>query len=117
MSKNCTASYDKKVTVNKPDPNATEDAHGVVDLTAAASWTEHVKAWCKVESKGGREFWKVDQVNADVSHVWWTQYSSEAAAITPEMRLAWEGNTYEVASVIDVDLAHEVIEIQTVRAV
>jgi SPP1 family predicted phage head-tail adaptor len=68
-------------------------------------------------SKGGREFWKVNQVNADVSHVWKAQYSSELANATPAMRLMSEGVTYEILSVIDIDLNHREIEIQTKRAV
>jgi SPP1 family predicted phage head-tail adaptor len=70
-----------------------------------------------VKSKGGREFWKVDQVNADVSHVWLCPYSKTLAAATPAMRLENEGVTYEILSVIDIDLAHKEVEIQTKRAV
>lgn len=113
----CLSHYSKKVTVQKLDPNASADAHGVVDQTNDANWITHCKLWCAVQSKGGREFWKVDQVNADVSHAWRTQYSSEANAITPEMRLSYDGGIYEVASVVNVDLADHEIEIQTVRAV
>ena len=109
--------YNKKVTVKKVDPNATADAHGHVDKSDASNWIQQSKQFCRTETKGGREFWKVDQVNAEVNCVFWCPYSTEAIAITPEMQIHWEGNTYEIASVVDVDLAHEEIEIQTVRAV
>jgi hypothetical protein len=33
------------------------------------------------------------------------------------MRLIYDGDTYEILSVIDIDLAHMEIEIQTKRAV
>ena len=110
----CIAEYNKLVKVEKVTAT-TLDAAGHVDKTAAASWATYGTAWCAVQSKGGREFWKVDLVAADVSHVWRTQYTTEAAAITPQMRIVWESKTYEVLSVIDIDLAHEEIEIQTRR--
>ena len=96
---------------------ATADGFGHVDPTAAANWTPYATSYVVVKSKGGREFWKVDQVNADVSHVWYCPYSTTLAAATPDMRLVYEGVTYEILSVIDIDLAHMEIEIQTKRAV
>ena len=95
----------------------TVDAHGQVDKTTGSNWSTYVTSFAKVQSKGGREFWKVQQVNADVSHVWHCQYSKSLAAATPDMRLICEGVTYEILSVIDIDLAHREIEIQTKRAV
>lgn len=95
----------------------TEDAHGQVEQTTGSNWGQYCSAWCSVVSKGGREFWKVQQTNADVSHVWKADWFPELAAANPAMRLTYEGNTYEILSVIDIDLAHNEIEIQTRRAV
>ena len=112
----CLASYSKKVSIEKLIGQTT-DAHGQVDQTADANWGQHCTAWCLVVSKGGREFWKVQQTNADVSHVWKCQYSKTMVDASPAMRLIHEGNTYEILSVIDIDLNHREIEIQTKRAV
>lgn len=112
----CLAEYDKLVTF-KRITGQTADAHGQIDQTVEANWSTYAKSYCAVQTKGGREFWKVQQVNADVSHVWRTQWSKTIQAITPDMRLIHEGNTYEILSVIDIDLAHQEIEIQTRRAV
>lgn len=106
----------KKVSIESLT-GTTADAHGHVDNTAAANWTEYVAAFCSVQSKGGREFWKVDQVNANVDHVWETGYNATIAAVTPDMRLKHDGNTYEIIAIIDIDLSHETIQIQTRRAV
>lgn len=95
----------------------TADAHGQVEQTTNSNWGPHCSAWCSVISKGGREFWKVQQVNADVSHVWKADWSPELEAASPSMRLIYNGDTYEILSVIDIDLAHIEIEIQTKRAV
>lgn len=107
----CVSSYNKKVVIEKL--SGTVDAHGFVDNTSTANWLRHTTSFASVKSKGGREFWKVDQVSADVSHAWNLPYSSELAAATPDMRLISEGVTYEILSVIDIDLAHREIEIQT----
>lgn len=111
----CVAQYDRKVVINSL--SGTADAHGFIDNTAAANWSTFETAYAKVKSKGGREFWKVDQVQADVSHVWMCPYSAKLATATPDMQLVNEGVTYEILSVIDIDLAHKEIEIQTRRAV
>lgn len=95
----------------------TVDAHGQVEQATDANWGTYLKTFAKVQSKGGREFWKIQQVHADVSHVWNCQYSKTLAAATPFMRLICEGVIYEILSVIDIDLAHQEIEIQTKRAV
>ena len=59
----------------------------------------------------------MDQVTAEVSHVWRCPWSTRLAAATPDMRLKHEDVVYNILSVIDIDLAHEEIEIQTARAV
>ena len=115
MKCDCTT-YDKKVSIEHLT-GSTVDAHGQVEQGTNSNWSVYCPAWCSVVSKGGREFWKVQQVNADVSHVWKSQWSRTLAAATPFMRLIYEGVTYEILSVVDIDLAHEEIEIQTKRAV
>ncbi len=111
----CAAKYDKKCVVYRLSGSV--DAHGHVDATSAANWSPVTAAYCSCVSKGGREFWKVQQVNADVSHVWTTQHTKTLAACTPDMRLVCEGVTYEILSVVDVDEAHDQIQIQTRRQI
>jgi SPP1 family predicted phage head-tail adaptor len=111
----CTDHYTKRCEIQRPV--GTADAHGHVDSTADANWQRVTTAFCSCVSKGGREFWKVQQVNADVSHVWRTPYSKTIAECTPDMRLICEGKTYEILSVIDIDEEHRHVEIQTRRKV
>lgn len=112
----CDHEYDKKVQIEHLT-GQTLDAHGQVEQTTKSNWSPYCSAWCSCSSKGGREFWKVQQVNADVSHVWKADWNKTLAAATPHMRLIHEGLIYEILSVVDIDLAHEKIEIQTKRAV
>jgi PHP family Zn ribbon phosphoesterase len=117
--KGCIAQRDKRISLQELDPNASTDGAGVVDKTAAASWLNHEDAYASVISRGGREFWKVDLVAADVSHVWtvdWTEtLDAKTKAGGAQMRLLYEGLVYNVAQMVDVNLDHEQIEIQTTR--
>lgn len=109
--------YLNRVTIQRVVPASDVDAHGHVNTQVDTAWEEYTTAFCDVVSKGGREFWKVDQVTADVDHVWWTGWTQLLDAATPDMRLVWEGRTYEILAVIDVDLRHKEIQIQTRREV
>lgn len=114
-SMTCIANYDRKVVIKSL--TGTKDAHGHIDNTDPDNWSEYTSSYASVKSRGGREFWKTDQVASDVSHVWRCPYSSELVAATTRMQLVCESLTYEILSVVDIDLAHSEIEIQTKRAV
>ena len=111
----CVSQYDRKVVIQ--NLTGTADAHGFIDNTDDANWTSYEAAYCSVVSKGGREFWRNQQVTADVSHIWRCQWSKNLATAGPDMRLICEGIVYEIISIEDVDLAHREIEIRTKRAV
>lgn len=113
----CAQQYDKYIVIQKLDTTATADSANFVDRTLDTNWQEYTDSYAAVQSRGGREFWKVDQVSAEVSHVWRCPWSTVLAAATTDMRLRYEDVTYNILSVIDVDLAHDVVEIQTKRAV
>ena len=107
--------YDKRIKIESL--SGTADAAGHVDPTTDANWTTYANSYASVVTKGGKEFWKVQQVNADVDQSWRMPWSRSIAAATPDMRLIYEDVTYEILSVVDVDLAHKEVEIQTRRTV
>lgn len=107
--------YNKRISIQRL--SGTADAAGHIDPTTNANWSTYAAAFASVQTKGGREFWKVQQVNADVDQAWRMPWSRDIAAATPDMRLVSEGVTYEILSVVDVNLAHEEVEIQTRKAV
>ena len=111
----CLSDYDKKVTIQRLV--GTADAHGHVDLTTGSNWQTYATAFCKVITKGGREFWKVQQVNANTDQAWTTQWTKTLDGVTPDMRLIYEGNTYEILAATDIDMDHEEIQILTRRKV
>ena len=106
----------KKVTIEMLN-GQTADAHGQVDQTDNANWGSYCTTWCSCVSKGGREFWKIQQINADTDHAWRAGWSRLLQGVTPDMRLIFENNVYEILAVIDVDMDHEEIEILTRRKV
>lgn len=107
----CSSKRTKRITIQRL--SGTADAHGQIDQTTNANWSTYETAFASVISKGGTEFWKVQQTNADVSHVWKCGWTKTLAAATPDMRLLFEGNVHQILSVIDIDYAHQEIEIQT----
>ncbi len=112
----CSKPRDKKMTVQKLI-GQTADAHGQVDQTTDANWGTYCTEWCSCVSKGGREFWKVQQVNADTDQAWTAPWSKTLQGVTPDMRVIFEGNIYEILAVIDVNMDHEEIQILTRRKV
>ena len=111
----CLTEYDKRITIQQLTGSA--DAHGHINNTTATNWGTYTTSYAKCISQGGREFWKVASVDATVSHVWYCPYSAALKAANPEMRLVMGGVTYEIMSIIDINEAHEEVEIQTKRAV
>jgi len=111
----CVSQYDRKVVIESLSGD--EDAHGHINNTLDSNWSQYVSSYASVMTQGGSEFWKVDKVDATVSTVWKCPYSKTLAAATPDMRLVSESVTYEIVSVIDIDLAHKEVQIQAKRAV
>lgn len=93
----------------------TADAAGHIDGNTDANWIQYCAAWASVRSRGGREFWRVSQVQSDVDFVFNCPWSKTLENATPAMRIVSDGKVYEILSVINVDLANNSIEIQTRR--
>jgi len=110
--------YKNRVSIRRLKSTATQDAHGQIDNTDADNWEEVCSTWVGCVSRGGREFWKVDRLEADVTHVWTSRYFSTLATATPADRLVeTDGTEHNIVSVINIDNAGAVMEIQTKRAV
>lgn len=105
--------YTTRITLQRI--SGTADAAGHVDGNTASNWVTYCTAWASVRSRGGREFWRVSQVQSDVDFVFTCPWSKTLEAATPDMRIACNGNVYEILSVINVDLGNETVEIQTRR--
>ena len=107
----CTSNYNRKVVIESL--SGTEDAHGHIDNTDDSNWSQYVVSYASVTSKNGKEFWKLDKVDSTVTHLWKCPWSKLLASATTKMRLIHESVTYEIMSVIDIDLAHDEVHVQT----
>ena len=113
----CATKYDQYVTIEELIQATPVDRSGFIDRNDDDNWKGYEATYAACKSRGGREFWKVDQTSAEVSHAWRCPWSSRLAAAHPHMRLVHECRVHEILSVIDVDEAHHEVEIQTRRAV
>jgi len=104
--------FNRRVTIQKIKDNPIKDAHGEVDLTDDRNWETYAVRWAEIQTKGGREFWKVDKVEAEVSHLIRVPYDRLTVGITSQMRIRFMQRIINIAAVYDVDEMREVIEMQ-----
>lgn len=104
--------FNRRVTVQQIESNPETDAHGEVDLTNEANWETYAVRWAEIQSEGGKEFWKVNKVNAEVSHLIRIPYDRLTLGIDSKMRIRLGDRTINIVSVVDPDERHEVIEMQ-----
>ena len=102
---------DRRITVQQLKAAAADD-HGHVDQTLAANWETYTTARAEVMTRGGREFFRADVLNAETSTVFRIPYSATTKAVTPDMRIQLDGITYGIVSVQDIDNAHVLIQIE-----
>lgn len=86
----------------------TRDAYGEEDFT----WRDTSTVWASVEPMRGREFLQAtaEQVTYDT-----TVRMRYGTAITPENRLTWNGQYYDVRSVVSVLEKAKELEIHCIR--
>jgi SPP1 family predicted phage head-tail adaptor len=113
MKAACRPRPDKKITVQRL--TGTADAAGHVDGNTDANWTVYAIAWATAQTRGGREFWKVQQVESTVDTVFRCPWTRALEQSTPAMRINYDGTIYEILSVVNVDLADDIVEFQCRR--
>ncbi len=104
--------FNRRVTIQRIELNPETDAHGEVDLTDEGNWETHAVRWANIKTKGGREWWKSDKINAEVTHVIQIPYDKLTQNIDSEMRIRLGDRTINIVAAYDVDEMHEVIEMQ-----
>jgi len=117
---NCQASpgtYNKLVTIEKTKSTGYDSDYGTYDLSSDTNWEQHTKAYAKVQTRGGREFFQASKVHTDVSHLWEMQSTAKVRAATPKMRLIWNSRVFQILSVQDKDEDRRVVEISTKEVV
>lgn len=81
-----------KITVQ----SATEstDSYGGTTQT----WSTYTTCWAAIDPISGREFFSAQQVNSELTSKIYVGYDSKTAAITPKMRISYNGRTFRIVS-------------------
>lgn len=88
---------DKQVTVKRIKTGLTPDAAGHIDETNEANWITYGTFYCEIVTKGSREFFRGEQVNADITHQITIRHSTSSAGITTSMKLVYQGRTFNIS--------------------
>lgn len=105
--------YDRLITIERLKPNQAQDVAGHYRESLDSSWETYAKAYAKITTKGGREFWKINRVEDTVDTVFHCLYSKEMDTVTTKMRVRYRDKVYNILSAINVDLSDQEIEIQS----
>ena len=109
-------SYPKLVTIQKPKTTG-QDAAGHIDLSDDSNWEDVSKAYCKVLPQSGKEFYRAQKTEANITHVLETQYSTNTAAIDPSYRIRLGTRSLNVVSAINEEEMNKTILISCIEAV
>jgi len=104
--------FNRRITIQRIELNPETDDHGEVDLKDEGNWETHVVSWANIKTKGGREWWKSDKINAEVSHIIQVPYGRLTRKIDSEMRIRVGDRTINIVAAYDIDEQRQVIEMQ-----
>ena len=104
-------------TVAVQSPSGTPDAHGHVDLTDAANWTALGNIRVNFITQGAREKFTYDQTHAEVTHMLETRSTTLSRSIQPDDRVIFDGRTFNVTGVYDVNEERQVVHIMLTEKV
>ena len=107
--------FDRRCQVLRVASTAIVDANGEIDLTRADSWEVWRERWFRILPRQGKEFWRLQQVDAQITHVLQTLCDSESSQITSAMRVRFKGRIFELTSIINVEEADKLIEILAIE--
>lgn len=93
--------YRHSVTIQKP--TGTLDASGHLELDAAAQWTPYATPKVEIRPTLGMERGFGQLIEAGITHVVSTHYSTISAAIVPRMRIVFGSRVLNIESVISAD--------------
>lgn len=80
-----------RVTIKQENELATLDDGGDLDLTDEDNQEFYCRRWAKIAPRGGREFFRRDEIEARVTHLVYLPYDTDTVQITPEMWLELDG--------------------------
>lgn len=99
----------RKITIQ----TTTQSLNSYGDTTDA--WATYHVAMASVKAYSGREYWNGGQNKTEESWSFRVPYCKLAAAVTTKMRISYNGDAYDIQSVINMNEENRVIEIMAVK--
>ncbi len=85
------------IAVQRLKSSVIPDTSGHVDESNPANWETFTKQWANVMPRGSREFFRKEEVSAEVTHQVEMLFNSESKQISQKMRIMLRGRTLNVA--------------------
>lgn len=79
--------FNKRMSVRRLKTDLTPDAAGHIDETDDDNWEAIAERWCQLVTKGSREFFRGEQVAAEITHQVTMRFDRQAATFTTGMQL------------------------------
>lgn len=86
-----------KVVVQKLKNNLTPNASGHIDETDDSNWTTAGTEWVEFITRGSKEFFRGEEVAADITHQITMRWSRQAATYTTDMRMKMGDRVFHIA--------------------
>lgn len=77
--------------------SATPDASGHVDETDDSNWIVIARRWCKLTPRGSREFFRGQQVAAEITHQVTMRFDSESRRFTTGNQLKMDDRKFNIS--------------------
>ena len=107
--------FREKITVQKLKADATTSALGPTQSHVESNWETHHQPYAKVIGKGGKEFERYGRIREETTHVIRVRRSTETEAITPEMRVQFDGKTYYITAAYLPQTGSREIQIEAIQ--
>lgn len=94
-----------KITVQQK--STTRDDYG----QPLDAWPDVVTVRASAVNKGGGEFYAAQKINAEVTELFKTRYSTSTAAIKPKMRVEFGTRHFDILHINNVDEANKELQL------
>lgn len=105
-----------RITVQQVKASPTRDTNNEVDPTDDANWETYATRSAAFKTRGGSERFASDMIQAGQTHRVYVRSDSTTRAITPAMRLSYDGRVFNILAAVDEDEARKWVVMDVVEA-
>ena len=96
--------------------SASVNSAGQIDETTAGNWVTFAVRWCRMVTRGSREFDRGPEIAADITHQITMRADPQSKAFTVKQRLKMGDRVFNIASPpLDVDEGSEMVRFPAVE--